>query len=386
MTRSKDSPPRRAALAGVAAAAWLSLAGCAREREHHVARASDRVAAVEAAALPPPPAFASPTIEAHVHRDPRGAINHLFALPIERATPQVLPAYRALATSAPHLIAESILVLVPDPVGRERIIEELLRTVLEHDFDAGLRLLPHAVDPAVRAGALRDIACAFAETSLPDAIAWLREFPPGLERLAVANGLLASWATHDLPMALAWFQRLPDDERPHLLPHLFIPLVDQAPAQAARTLHEAGLDFFEANLPRLLRTWVERDPAAAATWVSSLDPRRQRSAGHVLVRELLNAAPETALGWIHALPAESTLRATAIIARYENLRHENPAAAIAWVTEMNDSTHPEHRGRITATFERWLEMDRAAALAWLRTTSVRNAPSVAALLNSLPHW
>lgn len=199
--------------------------------------------------------------------------------------------YRVLASTAPRLIADSIGTLVADSRERQQIVDELLRTVLETDFEAGRRLLPYVTDADSRASALRDIGCVFAADNLPDAVAWLREFPGGPERMAVASGILSPWAARDLPSAAAWFETLTPNEQHRLLPMIIGRLAEAEPARAAKILGGMNADEFESYLPAALANWAKRDVAPAATWVAALEPRRREQAVAILRRELTSAAP-----------------------------------------------------------------------------------------------
>lgn len=238
--------------------------------------------------------FNSAEWDALARRDPESTLAALRVLPATEAAARVLDVYRVLASTAPQYIADSISTLVPDARERQRIVDELLRTVLETDFEAGRRLLPHVIDADSRASALRDIGCVFAADNLPDAVAWLREFPAGAERMAVASGIVSPWVARDLPGATAWFETLTSDEQHRLLPAIIERLVEAEPARAAKILSAMNADEFESYLPSTLAQWATRDITQAVTWVASLDPRRREQAVAILLRELNTAAPSTA--------------------------------------------------------------------------------------------
>lgn len=232
--------------------------------------------------------------DALARRDPELTLAALRVLPAMEAAARVPDVYRVLASTAPRYIADSISTLVPDARERQRIVDELLRTVLETDFEAGRHLLPHVIDADSRASALRDIGCVFAADNLPDAVVWLREFPAGAERRAVASGILSPWVARDLPGAIAWFETLTSDEQHRLLPAIIGRLAEAEPARAAKILSAMNADEFESYLPSTLAQWATRDIMQAVTWVAALEPRRREQAAAILLRELNTAAPATA--------------------------------------------------------------------------------------------
>lgn len=275
----------------------LAAAACSRRTELPSPVAATRTVgtdsqAVSQSALRSPRDLAE--WEALSRRDPDAALSALRALPAPEVAARAVDVYRALASTAPRYIADSIDLLVPDARERQRIVDELLRTVLETDFEAGRRLLPYVVDADSRASALRDIGSVFTASNLPDAVAWLCEFSAGAERMAVASGILPPWAARDLPAAAAWFETLTLSEQHRLLPTIIGRLAEAEPARAAKILSAMNADEFESYLPSTLAQWVKRDAEQAVTWVAALEPRRRGPAVAILARELNAPASEVA--------------------------------------------------------------------------------------------
>lgn len=289
--------PRSRLASPLVVALGLAVAACSRQAEvvHPVTvgrKADSDLQAAPQSALRLP--VSGGDWEALSRRDPHAALAALRALPALEAVARVVEVYRVLASTAPGLIAESIWELVPDARERQRIVDELLRTVLETDFEAGRRLLPHLTDADSRASALRDIGCVFAAGNLSDAVAWLREFSVGSERMAIASGILSPWAARDLPAAATWFETLTLNEQHRLLPAIIGRLVEAEPARAARILGAMNADELESYLPAALAQWVKLDSAQAVNWVAALEPRRREQATTILMRELNSAAQAAA--------------------------------------------------------------------------------------------
>lgn len=275
----------------------LVTAACNRRAEISPPVTATRTVSADSSTMPPSVRPVPTDLvgwEALSRQDADAALAALRTLPAPEAAARAIDVYRVLASSAPRHIADSIATLVPDARERQRIVDDLLRTALEADFEAGRSLLPHVIDADSRASALRDIGSVFAAGNLADAVAWLQEFPAGAERMAVASGILSPWAAHELPAATAWFEALTSSEQHRLLPAIIGRLVEAEPARAVRILSAMNVDEFESYAPAALAHWAKRDAAQAATWVAALEPRRRELAAAILMRELNPAAPDTA--------------------------------------------------------------------------------------------
>lgn len=250
--------------------------------------------------------FATNTILASwASNDPESAIrwaneNHTG----EEANPFMVGIIRALAATDPAR-ATQLITAMPRSVERGEALDGLLPSLLAQGNGATREWIDALQDEALRNGAIMRVAEKFAETDPEGTLAWLKSNPGEAAQRRV-DDVYRVWAGKDEAAAMSAYKALPQgDERSNALRGIVSNLADSDPQAAVALMDQNASDVSErtvrhfawqtfyrdpalavdqiARVPseesrgwmyrRLVSAWIERDKAAAATWL-------QRNAGN----------------------------------------------------------------------------------------------------------
>jgi hypothetical protein len=248
--------------------------------------------------------------------------------------------------------------------------------------------------------------------NLPAAQAALLERQVGVSAEEVRVFMLA-WARFDAPGAFAWAQVQPAEWRPTLAKEAIYAWGFRDPQGALRALEAIDDAALQKRLRASLVSAWARSPnkAGAMAYLSELRPEEGRDRFLFwLAGETAKGGPEAVIRWTESIPddAPNDLKravfpmaagavAHADAARaaewYEAHRgdpysagsleviarrwvtYHDPPALFAWLESLGDlGERAAERGRAVAlAFRLWLERDREAASAWLRSEAPRPA-------------
>lgn len=168
----------------------------------------------------------------------------------------------------------------------------------------------------------------------PEAVvAWAAEFSNEPVMAHVAAGAVAAWAKHDPLAAGEFVLKLPD----------------------GNLRQEAAISVMSAL--------AQEDPKTGAQWVTVFPAGPERDyAIENLVYRWATADADSALFWANRLT--SSERDTALFAGAGGLVEAKPLQAISWAMSINDESRRTKQAERAA--QRWLEIDRWAAEAWIR--------------------
>lgn len=218
----------------------------------------------------------------------------------EGANPYLAGIIRGIAETNPER-ATQILTGMPKSIERGEALDAILPHLLSQGNDATRTWISAISDEALRNGAMMRTAEKLAVTDPAGTAAWLAAnpseatqrrmddvystwarqdqqaalsslvaLPSGENRSNALRGVISSVASDNPQAAVSLMDRFPNDVTDrvvtNLIWHSFGSEPSVAASQIARITDESQRNRF---YNRLLETWVERDPAAANTWIQS---------------------------------------------------------------------------------------------------------------------
>jgi hypothetical protein len=201
------------------------------------------------------------------------------------------------------------------------------------DLDGALAWVKQLPPGRARENAFVNLSQEWAQANPRAAAEFAGSLPPGGTQSSLLNAVANQWATADPVAAIKWAQTLPAGE---------------------------GRD---SAVGAAVSVWAGDAPEAAAAFVSKLPAGDTKlSLLHELAMNWTQSDPDGALKWAQQLPAAEQARAYDGIV--PALANDNPAAAIALLNKLT----PENReGTAEMIAAQWLQVDPAAARAWIAT-------------------
>jgi hypothetical protein len=367
---------------------------------------ADRTAAVEAA------------LSGWLEKDPAAAEAWITALPTGAVKIEAMTALvRALAVSNPKHALElaqnpqnlSFKMALISRDGGTPLIHTLLDKWLDDDpaaAAAAVLNLPQSVH--FRRGSLHVAGKRWAGTDLDAALAWAQANTPKMDTSEYQQnpltGVLDGWIAKDPKAAIEWINNYPDgDEKVGLIRSLVSHIDDTNPVEATAL---AGVmppgTMREEAIVSAARSWLETDPAAAATWaLRQEDEDVRRISLRSVAAEWMRHDPAGVRDWINSLPADATtdtmLRdAVEMVVNgvswggrsYMGFIDSMSGEAIQNVADLTAriSDEAERMKAYTTLAGKWLQRDAPAARAWVENLPISDAEKLALLQAKPKPW
>jgi len=204
------------------------------------------------------------------------------------------------------------------------------------------------------------------------------EMEAGKDRTDLIGNVAGKWATNNPGDALAWASGLEnEDERKRAQRSAIGGWADKDPAAAAESI--ASLDALEAQdaVGEVGSRWARQEPSAAAGWVT----QQEEGAGKVratadVMRNWTATEPENASTWLSAQPAGPS-RDSGIVGLADTIGPSDPVASMEWVASISDAE--KRTMEINNRVKIWRNIDADAANNWIETSEQLTATDRAAL-------
>ena len=210
-----------------------------------------------------------------------------------------------------------------------------------------------------QAGAYSGVLGTIAATDPRNAAAMAITLEPGDARDHILGEIAKSWALHSPEEALEWTSKLELDASHHATSIALQSWSETQPSLAAQYLDQHDLT---THLEIVASQWSLREPANAATWVTSKPPSPERNSA--LGKTLWNWTtqnPNAAITWVESQPSGPT-RDHAIAGLATAAVEFAPETALEWAQKISD---PSLREELTLrTFTTWSHRDPATAQQW----------------------
>lgn len=248
----------------------------------------------------------------------------------------------------------------------DAFIRDIRRRARENPEEA-LLWLQESHNGGERLRGMLEVVALWAAEDSESALLWLESNAQGIARMETLQSGVELWAERAPRATAEWVDGMANDgSKTAAARALAKQWASSAPGQAAEWV--AGLpngEIAEAASLELVDAWADTDPEAAAVWAlaqaeyndndRALEQSIQNytkqdpSGAETFVRELAEAYESPA-------PAGTYARALAT---------ENPAAAAAWFSKLDESDPIYSSEHATTILKTWAETDSIAASAWL---------------------
>lgn len=196
----------------------------------------------------------------------------------------------------------------------------------------------------------------------------LETSPAGVDVEAVRKALVTRLAMLDPGKALSYVDTLSGEEHGRQKVNVYAVWAGRDPEAAAAHFTQGELggglasDESRESAATLARAWARRDPAQALAWVKTLPEEARGSAVDAVISSMAASDPRQALQAALGL-GQSYEQAEALRPLAQEWARQNPEAASAWVTTLEDpaSQSQAAQGLVTA----WMTQDAQAASVWV---------------------
>jgi hypothetical protein len=182
---------------------------------------------------------------------------------------------------------------------------------------------------------------------------------------------LLQMSPEQIARAIERVPRFPEQSRQNLLGLLFERWAQMEPQAAAERAMTCGPQE-SRNVLWAVRAWARADPTKAREWALALPLGDQRSYACLgVIQGLQEKDPIGAFRFLDSLPKDMILAHTqdAILRTWAE---RNPAAAAAYALTMRRDEERERAEAISTTMLYWMKSDPQAALAWVAQIPQRN--------------
>jgi hypothetical protein len=250
-------------------------------------------------------------------------------------------------------------------------IDTVMIAWAERDINDAVGWLESLPPSDVRYRGQLSVAREATRTQPETAIRVASRLPPSPERDALLEQAASEWATAAPEVTLIWLSELDDD-----------PLKERLIGSIAATLSEGdsigaagmALDAItEGKLQQdvvvaVVQRWTQRDPVAAAEWVSQFPEDSLRAAAIANVVKLWSLQGHQAPAqWLGTLPPGPS-RDEGLRAYAEQITPTFPSEAARWASAI--AAQSMRTAQLERTLTAWMEMDSAAARHWIKTANL----------------
>lgn len=155
-------------------------------------------------------------------------------------------------------------------------------------------------------------------------------------------------------------EQMPDSEiRNRLITDLIDVWAGTSPTEAAAYISSLGDNATEEQKRALARSWARNDPAAAASWIDTLDPSDPASsrATRDIIREWARYDLNSSAEWLNSRPASPEMDRAIGSYTYHAVQ-EDPASAMEWATSVDSEGMKDYLQKRVAGA--WREEDPVA--------------------------
>lgn len=221
-------------------------------------------------------------------------------------TAAIIGAGRAIVEALPRRGLELALEL-PDSPERNDLLQQAARAWLRRDPSAALEWVNAVEEASVRRIVIRQhVDNLLASNDPASAVAWLDRIWEPIARDALVSRVGEAWGRIDGQVAWQWAASLPVGEtREIAIQSILSSWAEQQPIEAAAAaVNQLPPQEQSHGVLAVLLAWTQRDPAAAASWVSLFpeSPLRETATQNV-VGNWATFDVESARQWLAGLPA-----------------------------------------------------------------------------------
>jgi hypothetical protein len=171
--------------------------------------------------------------------------------------------------------------------------------------------------------------------------------------------------------AASWVATLPTENalRETALEQVAESYVNQDPAVAATWVEDyVGTGYGARAIGEVADEWAEKDPVAAVNWVNTLPLGDERARAYrEAVWEWTGRDPFAAAEYLTQMPAGND-RDAAVTSLSKRHVNSDPESAIAWAQSIGDSQL--RLDTLTSTGQAWMRRDPAGASTWLQASGL----------------
>jgi len=211
----------------------------------------------------------------------------------------------ALAAALPQKTLELALEL-PDSPEKHDLLQRAAAAWLQSDPSAALEWAKEVEDAAIRRVVIRQYVDNLLASNDPAGAApWLDRIPNPIDRNAMISRVSESWGRLESHTAWQWAAALPEGEaRAIAIQNILSSWAEQHPVEAATAAVNQLPPLEQSHgVLAVLLFWTQRDPAAAASWVSLFpeSPLRETATQNVVGNWALRDI-DSARQWLERLP------------------------------------------------------------------------------------
>ena len=273
----------------------------------------------------------------------------------------------ALAASDPEAAA-AYLATLPPGQDRDRDFQNLGRTWAESDPEAALEWATHVASAKFQKSAIFAALQTWADHEPASAANWAIAHLSDEKAADILGSICSEWMRSNPAAVLDWALALPRGKsRSTALEKAVGPLAATDPARAVQLFSELPDDLQHSAAEGLATKWAATDPASAAVWALQLAEEyvRHLALDSVIQRWTTDDAP-AAEDWVRTMPAGAGRDAVAARC-IEAASGRDPARAAGLLPMITDAEQRESSA--SNLIDQWMHRNKAAARAWLETTS-----------------
>jgi len=221
--------------------------------------------------------------------------------------------------------------------------QNILSYLSQQDPEAALKLAMSGKTPQEQSQGIASAISQLAHNDPAAAQRHLADIPAGPMRDKATAALAGGWGGTDPTAALAWANSLSGNSKTAAITAILPGMAQTDPKGAAETLgamlaspHKDTDGSLNNAASNIVQVWGKEDPAAAATWVTSLaDENLKQNTIQSLTYTWCREDPDAAGTWINNQP-DGSMRDSAIRSMVSTLQQKDPATAFEWAGAMSN--------------------------------------------------
>lgn len=300
------------------------------------------------------------------NKDPAVVMKWMKELPAAQRTQAAQHVIHSLSRSDPAAALELLESLPAGAQRRGMWVGQVVNGWAESDLPQAVAWVKGLPDGETKRQALMNLSWRWMETAPQEAVEYATSLPPGRTREQVLGQAASNWGMRDPAAASAWAVGLPEGEaRQRALVSVLGAWSSSAPTDAATfvaNLPPGGLQT-EAALG-VAGVWAEQSPQEAMSWIRGFtDPSVKEQAQARVLGTWARNDGEGASDFLRAQPAGHE-RDVLVTSAINGLAHQDPSQAAALTTLI--SAESDQRGNAWSQVAgAWAQEDPAAAAQWL---------------------
>ncbi len=241
---------------------------------------------------------------------------------------------------------------------------QLYRAWAAKDPEAAWKHAMTISDTQARRTALNAVATELSKTRPEAAIDLAMSLGMGSSRSHVLDGVWSEWAKRDLRAAVGYLKEHPDlPITPYFMGALAQSARDNPQLALEQALSIPNANARENAVSQVVRSWFERDPAAAKAWALSLsDPALRNKALRSLLENMAQNDPTRALAALDEFGLSADQRRQALSNIFYQWVTQDPAAAFDYFINTPDAKTQEQLKYALSSSMRYLTSDEQSSL------------------------